>query len=197
MARVEAAGFAQKEFTAQTFRTEVQKCASGREIRPTPPINSHSSFPCIGTAMRHIKLIAVVCGLSVSACSTDVSMFPIEGPVTSKRPLPVLVARADGITGNTGNLTMTLADQQTCSGKWSSAAPQFAAVASTSLFSQYGNAAGLSVIAGNMPGVNRGEAFLTCSRGTTVQAEFYTGSGTANGYGVAKDSDGNVYKMLF
>lgn len=30
-----------------------------------------------------------------------------------------------------------------------------------------------------------------------MQAEFFTGSGTANGYGIAKDSRGNVYKMLF
>jgi hypothetical protein len=29
------------------------------------------------------------------------------------------------------------------------------------------------------------------------EAEFLTGSGTTNGYGVAVDSDGNVYKLLF
>jgi hypothetical protein len=60
----------------------------------------------------------------------------------------------------------------------------------------YGPAVGYSVTAGNVPGVNRGEA-MSCDRGTTVQAEFFTGSGTANGYGVAKDSSNNVYKMLF
>lgn len=61
----------------------------------------------------------------------------------------------------------------------------------------YGSVAGYAVTAGNVPGVNRGEAFLTCDRSTTLQAEFFTGSGTANGYGVAKDSRGNIYKMIF
>jgi hypothetical protein len=30
-----------------------------------------------------------------------------------------------------------------------------------------------------------------------LQVEFFTGSGTANGSGVAKDNKGNVYKVLF
>jgi len=30
-----------------------------------------------------------------------------------------------------------------------------------------------------------------------MQVEFYTGSGTANGYGVAKDSANNIYKLIF
>jgi hypothetical protein len=71
------------------------------------------------------------------------------------------------------------------------------AVTTTSLFGQYGAITGIGVMSGPAPGVNRGEAFLTCSRGSTLQAEFYTGSGTANGYGIAKDSSGNVYKMIF
>ena len=29
------------------------------------------------------------------------------------------------------------------------------------------------------------------------QLQFYTGSGTANGSGVAKDNKGNVFKVLF
>lgn len=135
--------------------------------------------------------------LLCAACSTDVSMFPIEGPAATKRPLPVLVARADGITGNSGALTMTLADNQACKGKWASAAPQYSTVSTVSLFSQYASVAGFGASSGIVPGVNRGEAFLSCSGGTTIQAEFYTGSGTANGYGIARDSDGNVYKMLF
>ena len=38
---------------------------------------------------------------------------------------------------------------------------------------------------------------MTFDRGTSIQAEFFTGSGTANGYGVAKDNANNIYKMLF
>lgn len=139
-------------------------------------------------------------GLSLAGCgsaSQTVTFYPVKGPLAAQVPLPVVTAKADGITGNTGPMTMTLASGETCSGQWSSAAPQQVSVTSGGLFTMYGPAAGYSVTAGNVPGVNRGEAFMSCEQGTTVQAEFFTGSGTANGYGVAKDSKNNIYKMLF
>jgi hypothetical protein len=92
---------------------------------------------------------------------------------------------------------MRLPSGESCNGKWSSVAPQFSAIGSTSLFGQYGSVGGFSTVAGIVPGVNKGQAFLTCSQGTTIEAEFYTGSGTANGYGVARDSNSNIYKMIF
>jgi hypothetical protein len=55
--------------------------------------------------------------------------------------------------------------------------------------------AGFSV--SNLAGVNRGEAMLTGPKGTVLQVEFFTGSGTANGNGVAKDNHGNVFKVIF
>jgi hypothetical protein len=136
-------------------------------------------------------------GLAITACSTQVNLYPVQGPLASQRPLPVVTAEADGILGNTGNLKMTMPTGEVCAGKWASAAPQMGAVSTTSLFGQYGSITGMSVMSGPAPGVNRGEAFLTCTQGTTVQAEFFTGSGTANGYGIAKDSNGNVFKMIF
>jgi hypothetical protein len=146
-----------------------------------------------------MRLILFALALWLAGCSSSqiVTFYPIKGPLAAQVPLPIAKATAEGITGNTGPLTMTLTTGETCAGQWSSAAPQQVAVTSASLFTMYGAAAGYSVTAGNVPGVNRGEAFMTCDRGTTIQAEFYTGSGTANGYGVAKDSADNVYKMLF
>jgi hypothetical protein len=146
-----------------------------------------------------MKPVCLVLALCLGGCSSSqiVTFYPIKGPLAAQVPLPVAKATAEGITGNTGPLTMTLPNGEACTGQWSSAAPQQVAVTSASLFTLYGPAAGYSVTAGNVPGVNRGEAFMNCDRGTTVQAEFYTGSGTANGYGVAKDSSNNIYKMLF
>lgn len=145
------------------------------------------------------RIVAAGFALLLAGCSSSqiVTFYPVKGPLATQVPLPIAKATAEGITGNTGPLTMTLASGETCTGQWSSAAPQQVAVTSASLFTTYGPVAGYSVTAGNVPGVNRGEAFMSCDRGTSVQAEFFTGSGTANGYGVAKDSAGNVYKMLF
>ncbi|MHA6297844.1 hypothetical protein [Devosia sp. CAU 1758] len=148
-----------------------------------------------------IRAIAAAAGaaLLLAGCmSTKVSMFPVEGPLSRMAPLPTIQATAKGIESNTGEITMVRPGDDLCSGRWSSVAPQMVVASSGSLFSTYGSSVGFnSVSVANMPGTNRGEAFLACSSGATVQAEFYTGSGTANGYGVAKDSDGNVYKMLF
>jgi hypothetical protein len=133
----------------------------------------------------------------ISGCSTTANLYPVQGPLAAQRPLPVVVATVDGTMGGTGGISMVMPGGETCVGKWSSAAPQMAVLTTTSLFGQYGSIAGFGTIVGPAPGVNRGEAFVTCAQGTTLQAEFFTGSGTASGYGVAKDSNGNVYKMLF
>ena len=42
------------------------------------------------------------------------------------------------------------------------------------------------LLTGCAASVNRGEAMLVCNDGASIQVEFFTGSGTANGYGVAK-----------
>lgn len=152
-------------------------------------------------AMRRVvlwRVVIFVLPVFVIGCSADVALYPIEGPLAQRTPLPVVHATAAGITGNSGEISLVTPDGETCNGRWSSAAPQFAAVTSGYLVGTYGGRAGFSATTiGNVPGVNRGEAFIACSGGTTMQAEFFTGSGTANGYGIAKDSRGNVYKMLF
>jgi hypothetical protein len=147
---------------------------------------------------RQKTLFSLGCASLLQGCSTTVNFYPIEGPLSQIKPLPLLQAKADGILGNTGTLTLSLHNGEVCTGKWSSLAPTFAATSSGTLFDRYGRSIGFqgSVI-GIQPGVNRGAAFLTCSAGTTIEAEFLTGSGTANGVGVAKDSAGNVYRMLF
>jgi hypothetical protein len=149
-----------------------------------------------------IRVVLLVGGFGLAAaylagCSADVDLFPIQGPYSQQRPVPLVKAKADGITGNSGTLSLTLPDGQSCRGRWSSVAPQAVSVSSGSLFGTYGSLAGYAVTSGNQPGVNKGQAFATCNGGTSVDVEFFTGSGTANGYGVAKDTDGNVYKVLF
>jgi len=146
-----------------------------------------------------LRMLALASACALSGCmSANVNMYPIQGPLAKQVPLPTVKAVAMGVENNSGPIKATLADGQLCNGTWSSVAPRIGAVTTGSLFSVYGGAVyGSSVTTGIMPGVNKGQAFMTCNRGTTVDAEFFTGSGTASGYGIAKDSAGNVYKMLF
>lgn len=148
--------------------------------------------------MRKLSYAVLAVFLLCGCVSTDVNMYPVEGPLSKQRPLPVVKAKAGAVESNSGPMILTLPDKQECKGTWSSAAPKTGSVSTDTLFSAYGGAMfGSTVTTGILPGVNKGQAFVACNRGTTLEAEFYTGSGTANGYGIARDSDGNVYKMLF
>lgn len=145
-----------------------------------------------------VRFMAFATAIAVGACSAQIEMYPVEGPLSKEVPLPVVHATADGVTGGSGSLSLTMPDGEACKGKWSSVAPQYASFGAGSLIGTYGQRIGLEgASVGIVPGINKGHAFVTCDRGTTVEAEFLTGSGTANGYGVAKDSNGNIFKMLF
>jgi hypothetical protein len=147
---------------------------------------------------KRSKLVLTATMLSaVCACSTTANLYPVEGPLSEATPTPVLVAKVDGITGNTGGFSFAMPSGASCDGRWSSVAPTFTTVSAGSLFSQYGAVAGFGTVTGNVPGVNKGQAFAICSDNTRFDVEFLTGSGTANGYGVAKDTNGNIYKMIF
>lgn len=151
------------------------------------------------------SLASAIAVIAIAACSTTATLYPVEGPLSKQQPLPVLTAAIDGIMGNTGGISLSLPDGEHCTGKWSSIAPMSVgfstATASGSATNGMGSVwatvygSGFSVR--NLPGVNKGEAILVGDRGTVIQVEFYTGSGTANGSGVAKDNKGNVFKVLF
>ena len=145
-----------------------------------------------------MRMIVFSLALVLSGCSTTAYLYPVEGPVSKLTPLPTIEAKVDGILSNTGGLSFTTHSGENCTGRWSSVAPQAVSQSFGTLFTQYGSTIGInqSNIA-NIPGVNAGQAFASCSQGTSFDIEFITGSGTANGNGIAKDSEGNVYKMIF
>lgn len=132
-----------------------------------------------------------------SGCSTTATMIPVEGPLSESTPPPVLEVHVAGITGNNGSLDLVMPDGESCSGRWSSAAGAGITVGSASLLSTYGStyATGYSVSTGT--GQNPGQAILVCDRGRTIQVEFVTGAGTAHGFGIGRDNEGNVYKLIF
>jgi len=113
------------------------------------------------------------------------------------KPPPVISAKVSGIMGNNGKMTFSLPDGTACKGEWSSAAGSGVSFASGSLIGQYGAAhlSGFSVSPGQ--GQNPGSAITLCDDGTRFEIEFITGAGTANGFGMARDTKGNIYKLLF
>ena len=137
--------------------------------------------------------------LSLAGCSITipVSLFPTDGPLRVNGPAPVLLATVGEVQRNTGPFKVTYPNGDVCEGRWASIAPQMVATGWGSIFTKYGARAGVTAISANVPGVNRGEAMAVCKSGNQLQVEFYTGSGTANGVGIAKDDLGNVFKLIF
>lgn len=159
----------------------------------------------IGVVAALILLLAVAIGC---VGTTTASLYPIEGPLSKKTPLPVIVAKASGISENTGDISLTMPDGECCKGRWASAAGAgvsvgFGSIAvsstggTSSFFKTYSTTYGFGASMNTGTGQNPGTAMLTCDRGRVIQVEFITGAGTANGYGFAKDNKGNVYKLIF
>lgn len=144
--------------------------------------------------LRRFTLVAAVV---LAGCSTTARMYPVEGPASVQAPVQVLHATINGVTGNNGSLTFALPGDIPCEGEWSSAAGVQTTFGSGSLLSQYGPiyGSGYSIAAGG--GQNPGRAIATCTDGTRFEMEFVTGGGTANGFGFASDTRGNVYRVLF
>ncbi len=148
--------------------------------------------------MRGLKIVyLLLLTLALSGCALTATMVPVEGPLSQQRPAPVIQVKADGIMGNSGNIVFAMPGGETCKGRWSSAAGAEVTVGAASLISQYGSTvlSGYSVSTGR--GQNPGQAIATCPQGRTVQLEFVTGAGTAHGFGVGKDNEGNLYRFVF
>ena len=144
-----------------------------------------------------VRLATCVAAVLATGCSTTARMYPVEGPASTQAPVQALHATVNGILGNNGSLTFALPDGVPCEGEWSSAAGVQTTFGAGALFTQYGPiyGSGYSVTSGG--GQNPGSAIAICTDGTQFEIEFITGGGTANGFGFARDTRGNVYRMLF
>lgn len=144
---------------------------------------------------KSLLILMMVTGLG--GCSTTARLYPVEGPLSTQAPIPVVVAKVEGITGNNGPISMTMPDGARCSGEWSSGAASQVSFAAGSLIGTYGSSylSGVSISAGK--GQNPGRAIANCSDGNQIEVEFVTGAGTANGFGIARDRRANVFRVLF
>ena len=139
------------------------------------------------------NLIIVITAIFIAGCSIGVELYPIEGKILTEHPTAVLKGTVYGVEGNTGKIEFLDENNSLCTGRWSSSSN---ASMTTSFFEGYAQANGLSVD-DQRDKMNRGEAVVICPNGNRFIIEFYTRHGTANGYGMAKDSNENIYKVLF
>ena len=154
----------------------------------------------VGSAKRrHQRLGArstgiVLAAAILSGCSVKATMVPVEGPLSELRPVPTIEAKATGVTGNSGELSWTMPDGETCRGRWSSTRGQNFQLAAGSLLTEYGTAylSGYSISTSD--GLAPGYALATCSRTRAFEIEFLS---RGHGFGIAEDNDGNIYRFVF
>lgn len=97
--------------------------------------------------------------------------------------------------GNGGELSWKMPDGEACKGRWSSGGGGGSvSFTSASLLTQYGPAylSGYTVM--SAAGWNRGVALATCTQGRVFELEFLS---QGHGFGIGKDSDGNIYRFVF
>ncbi|HEY1804392.1 MAG TPA: hypothetical protein VGG45_07900, partial [Terracidiphilus sp.] len=134
------------------------------------------------------------------------NLYPIHGPLAAQTPPPVLHARMSG-PFNSGNLTVVLPGGEVCKGSWkmisskSTPSAQGGAATSIDFPSAWDTVYGQGFYTANVLG-NRlfAQGTLTGTKGTTVNVEIYRSDASRNAgdiKGVAIDSNGNLYKVVF
>ena len=138
-----------------------------------------------------LVLIAIVMTVG---CSLKATFLPGGGPLSQVKPVPLIQAKASGVLGHAGGVSFAMPDGEKCEGRWSSTGGAQVGFVSGSLISQYGatHLSGFSL--SESGGMNRGYAIATCSQGRTFEIEFVS---RGHGFGIAKDSEGNIYRFVF
>ncbi|MBA3908985.1 MAG: hypothetical protein C0524_03665 [Rhodobacter sp.] len=148
-------------------------------------------------SVRSLPLFALLLTAACSGTSSNMQLYPLEGPIATADPTLVIKATAQNTNGTSGPLSFRLPDRVKCEGTWSSLTPR--TVSNTKGLSLTWKKTGgeLGGEKKTVAGVNNGEIYAVCDDGTRVQGTFVIGSGTASGTGTASDTNGNVYKLLF
>jgi hypothetical protein len=156
-----------------------------------------------------VKFALALFGIGlISGCQLNGHLFPVQGPLASLAPPPVYSVKMTGAI-NSGNLVVALADGEKFSGPWKqlsvNARTQSAGDASSfNLASAWDTVYGQSFYSAHVLGTRLfTRTLLTGSQGTVLQVEMYKQEdhredATTSGIrGVAKDSKGNIYKLVF
>jgi hypothetical protein len=133
-----------------------------------------------------MKSVLLLCAaLLVSGCVAG-HLYPVQGPLSALKPPPVYKVRMD----NADSISTRLANGKLCRGTWLDVvqADPTARDMSAEWDLVYGKGFFLANVLGK---VTIARAILTCPDDMKVTVEFNST------YGVAKDGNGNVFKLTF
>ncbi len=156
------------------------------------------------------KLCLLWLALSATlGCYHMAHLYPVQGPLSAQTPPPILAAKMTG-TFTPANFSAVLNDGEVCKGRFSvipqpPASNRANATSSASdLSSAWDSIYGPGFYVAHVLGVRfYARALASGNRGTILNVEIYRSANVEQGAelasikGVAKDSAGNIYKMVF
>lgn len=158
-----------------------------------------TQFHLATTAVAGITLLT---GCSFSA---KVQMYPVKGPLSTKKPLPVIVAKRTGLTS--GTFSLVLPSGEKCQGSWSLVRPVKTRVVAGhtesptehDLSPAWDSIYGTGFYVANVLGARQyGRAKLVGEQGSIVYLEMYCSEVVHSPVlGVAQDTQGNTFKVVF
>ena len=155
------------------------------------------------------RLLPVLILIStLSACTHNARLYPIQGPLSTQTPPPVIFAKITG-TDLPQEISIVLSDGEVCKGHWVMVkAREGAASTSAStidMSSAWDAVYGSGFYVADVLGARHyARAVASGDRGTVVNVELYRPDErghddttlTTRAKGVARDSKGNVYKLV-
>lgn len=144
---------------------------------------------------RWVTVLAIV--LAGTGCSRRFTPYLVEGPLSQQVPVVEITGVAGGISRGGGKLRASLPNGGTCTGRWA-ASGRSESITTTSggLLGTYGSGyfTGTSITVD--PRAIRCAGVLTCSDGRIMDMDFLAAPG-AHGFGLARDNQGNLYRLIF
>jgi hypothetical protein len=141
-----------------------------------------------------------VCMISGCIAASAQQLYPVRGPQASPAPPPIFTAKLTGSVE--GKISLILANGEAFEGRWSTMrapvvsanTPQGAANDPPQPSLSYGwdTIYGSGYYLANVVGESVAHSVLTGSQGTILQLDFNNGH-----FGVAVDSKGNIYKVVW
>jgi hypothetical protein len=155
-----------------------------------------------------LRFVLLGC-IALSGCSGTARFYPVQGPLSTQTPLPVLLGKFHGLAS--GSISVTTTDGEVCKGHWvmvpRAEVPKGASAASLDpnpmapvWDSVYGSGFYVAHVLGSRI---YAQATVSGNRGTVMNLEMYESESHGNDAipgeikGVAKDNKDNIYKLAF
>jgi hypothetical protein len=190
----------EREFFGGSFRHAARRAISPEvalSILPEPCPNREPSKR-LRLAMKRLLVLPILCAVVLmSGCYMNAKLYPVSGPAPNVTQQPVLSARLSGVL-NSGSISINMPDGKVRKGSWT----RMAATSDSSSQMQgvwdsvYGSGYYLAHVVGRRL---YAQGSVTGEQGNVYQVEFYKTDNVQelHLFGIAKDSSGTIYKIVF